>query len=147
MAFINIKRKWESENSTISELNIHDTNPGELAHGYILERPGPDTTTPGLRKRIPTGDYHLKWQTTTNLNGVRPHLPVPWLYSPTVPDSRYIYIHNGNYPLNTDGCLLIGTSRASDMVGGSVDALGKLKLYLERVGIENIKVRITEDYV
>lgn len=144
-SIIYIKRKWETENSTVSELSISDFMPGEISHGFILERPGPDTTTSGLRKRIPTGDYRLKWQHNTNLNGVRPYLPVPWIYNCSVPDSRYIYIHNGNYPHNTDGCLLIGTNKGPDMVGSSVHALARLKRYLERVEIENVTLRITSD--
>lgn len=143
---IDITRKWETEHATMSEFSITGTQPGEISSGYFLERPGPDTTKSGLRKRIPVGTYHLKWQTVTNLNGVRPHLPVPWLYNSDVPDSRYIYIHNGNYPHNTDGCLLIGTSRAPDMVGASVDALKRLKLFLNRVGIEKVRLRIKAEY-
>jgi len=143
---INVRRKWENRNCTISEFHIPGIGQNEIAHGYFLERPGPDTTASGLRKRIPVGDYHIKWQTATNLKGVRPHLPVPWLYNSAVPDTRYIYIHNGNYPHNTDGCLLIGTNRGPDMVGASVGALRRFKRYLDRVGIENVKLRITADF-
>jgi len=143
---IEITRKWETARSTISEFIIPDAAQDEITRGYILERPGPDTTASGLRKRIPEGTYNLKWQTTTNLRGVRPHLPVPWLYNRTVADNRYIYIHNGNHPHNTDGCLLVGTRRAPDFVGFSVDALTRLKRYLERVGIENVALRIRSDY-
>lgn len=142
---IRITRKWETVNSTISEFHISDCMPDEISHGFFLERPGPDTRMSGLRKRIPTGNYHLKWQDRTNLNGVLPHLPVPWLYGSNVADTRYIYIHNGNYPSNTDGCLLIGTSRGPDMVGSSVAALTRLKRYLERVGIENVTLCIASD--
>ncbi|MEE2001995.1 DUF5675 family protein [Alkalimonas sp. MEB108] len=145
---IKVIRQWATDNSTISRLIIADARPGsgEIAQGYILERPGPDTTQSGLRLRIPEGRYQLQWQTRTNLPGVRPHLPVPWLSNGQVPSSRYIYIHNGNYPRNTDGCLLIGRSRDIDMVGSSVDALNRLKTYLQRVGIDKVIVEITSAY-
>lgn len=145
---IRVVRKWQTDRSTISEFRIADTKPGngEKAQGFFLERPGPDTAESGLRRRIPEGTYKLKWQNRTTLTGVRPHLPVPWLYSKDLPDSRYIYIHNGNYPSDTDGCLLIGSSRMEDMVGNSVTSLKKLKKYLNRVGIENVTVKITSDY-
>jgi len=146
-SIIKVVRKWETQNSTISEFLIPDGHPSEINRGYILERPGPDTTESGLRKRIPEGTYNLKWQTRTNLAGVRPHLPVPWIYNQDVSDSRHIYIHNGNYPRNTDGCLLIGRSRSEDMVGISVQALTRLKKYFKRVGIENVRLRISSDYV
>ncbi len=143
---VDIVRKWETDRSTISEFLIPGAQRDEITRGYMLERPGPDTTQPGLRKRIPEGSYQLQWQTATNLPGVRPYLPVPWLYNLHVPDTRYIYVHNGNFPHNTDGCLLIGTSRLENMVGASVEALLKFKIYLERVGIENVILRITSDY-
>jgi len=57
---ITVTRKWETEHSTIGEFHINDAAPGEVMHGYILERPGPDTTSSGLRLRIPEGTYNLK---------------------------------------------------------------------------------------
>lgn len=77
---------------------------------------------------------------------MRPHLPVPWLFNDKVPANRFIYIHNGNYPANTDGCLLIGHSRAEDFVGRSVDALRGFKKFLDRVGIDKVRLKITSDY-
>lgn len=91
-------------------------------------------------------EYNLKWQITRNLNGVRPHLPVPWLYNSAVSDARYIYIHNRNYPHNTEGCLLMGTNLGSDMVGASVDALRRFKRYLDPVGIQNVKLRLRQTF-
>jgi peptidoglycan hydrolase-like protein with peptidoglycan-binding domain len=143
---IEMVRKWETSESTISEFTVPFPQGQEIAKGFFLERPGPDTKQPGLRKRIPEGTFNLKWQTQTNLAGVRPYLPVPWLYNEDVPATRMIYIHNGNYPRNTDGCLLVGTTRTKDFVGASVDALKRLKAFCERVGIENVKLRITSNY-
>jgi len=77
---------------------------------------------------------------------VQAHLPVPWVYGSSVPETRRIYIHNGNYPRNTDGCLLIGSTRATDFVGNSVATLERLQAYLNRVGIENIKLCIRSNY-
>lgn len=145
-SIITITRKWQSENSTISEVFIPGAKENELRHGFFLERPGPDTSDSGLRLRIPEGSYQLKWQTRTTLPGVRPYLPVPWLFNNTVPQSRWIYIHNGNYPHQTDGCLLVGETRAEDFVGRSVNALRALKRYLDRVGINSVRLNITSDY-
>lgn len=146
---IKIVRKWATTESTVSEFQILDARPaeGEISRGFFLERPGPDTRESGLRKRILEGSYKMKWQTQTGLAGVRPHLPVPWLYNSNVSEGRRIYIHNGNRPSHTDGCLLIGTTRSTDFVGASVDALTKLKKYLNRVGIENVSVDVSSNYV
>lgn len=143
---ITVTRKWQSDNATISHFIIPGAVEGELREGYFLERPGPDTSEPDLRLRIPEGVYQLQWQSRTSLPGVRPHLPVPWLFNDKVPVNRFIYIHNGNYPANTDGCLLIGHSRAEDFVGRSVDALRGFKKFLDRVGIDKVRLKITSDY-
>ncbi|EIE3256421.1 hypothetical protein LDH75_003904 [Escherichia coli] len=137
-----IKRLWQSDNSTISTYTVS----GSTIKGYILERPGPDTTTSGLRKRIPEGNYKIKWH-NSNIASVKSHNPVPLLYNASVPQSRYILIHNGNYPRNTDGCLLIGSTRGNDFVGGSVAKLKELKEFITKEGIENFTVSITSCYV
>jgi hypothetical protein len=108
---INIYRTWETDNSTISTFNT-----GSGLKGYILERPGPATTQSGLRLRIPAGTYNL-----TNAPGTAKdiRLHAQWeLYNNQVPGSRHILFHLGNYPDDTDGCLLIGTKRGVDFVGG-----------------------------
>lgn len=146
---IDLVRRWQTRESTVAELRIADadTARNELGFGYVLERPGPDSSTPNLRLRIPEGSYNLKWRHQTGLATVRPHLPVPWLYGETLSDERMIYIHNGNFPKNTDGCLLVGATRQVDFVGNSVDALRRLKAYLKRVGIDNAKLVIRSNYV
>lgn len=142
---IEIVRRWETDNSTVSEFTIHDARDDEAASGYFLERPGPDTTESGQRKRIPEGDYQLRWH-TTSLQSVKKFNPVPLLYNDEVPESRHILIHNGNYPRDTDGCLLVGSSRKTDFVGSSQPHYRKLLRYLRRVGIDNVTLRITSDY-
>ncbi|WP_339801240.1 DUF5675 family protein [uncultured Marinobacter sp.] len=145
-SIITVTRKWQTESSTISEFFVPGAKENELQRGFFLERPGPDTTESGLRLRIPEGIYQLQWQNRTTLPGVRPHLPVPWIVSNKVPANRWIYIHNGNYPNQTDGCLLIGETHAEDFVGRSVSALRAFKRYLDRVGIASVRLNITSDY-
>ncbi|GAA3601414.1 hypothetical protein GCM10023078_31150 [Gibbsiella greigii] len=139
---ISIKRLWQTDNSTISTYDIS----GSKISGYILERPGPDTTISGLRKRIPEGSYKIKWH-NSNIPSVKPYNPVPLLYNANVPQSRYILIHNGNYPRNTDGCLLIGSTKGNDFVSGSVAKLKELKGYITQEGIESFTISITSCYV
>ncbi len=42
---ISITRRWQTDSSTISTYDISNSS----IKGYILERPGPDTTTSGLK--------------------------------------------------------------------------------------------------
>ncbi len=134
---ITIKRMWVTSKSTIGIFSVLDS---ELS-GFILERPGPDTIIANLRLRVPAGKYRLKWHNSTR-RSIAKHNPLPLLYNEKVPASRYILIHNGNEANDSDGCLLIGSSRAEDRVQASVPKLMKLKEYLEKVGIENVKVVI-----
>lgn len=144
---LDICRVTQTPKSTVSKVKLINDETREILWDFvILERPGPDTTTPGRRKRIPEGWYSMKWQTRTGLRGVQPHLPVPWLYNDDVPEERYIYIHNGNYPDNTDGCLLTGKTTSPDFVSHSVDTLDKLKEYLEDIGITNVRVHVHSEY-
>jgi hypothetical protein len=148
MFAIQILRRWDSDDSTLSTLSIPEALPGsgELASGFILERPGPDTTQSGQRLRIPDGVYKMQWAVTSATPSLNKQAPLPWIYNTSVPAARMIYIHHGNFPRDTDGCLLIGSGRAEDMVTGSVPALKKLKVFLNRVGVENIEVRINSHY-
>ncbi|MCL2076771.1 MAG: DUF5675 family protein [Betaproteobacteria bacterium] len=137
---INVIRRWETRESTFSELHFD----GGL-RGYVLERPGPDTTTPNLNLRVPVGTYKLRWH-NSGLPSVKANNPVPLLYNAKVGESRCILIHNGNYPRDTRGCLLVGTTMSSDMVGSSLVMLTVLKAWLTAVGIENVELVISEDY-
>lgn len=137
-----VKRIWQTPNSTISRYSI----PGTKISGYFLERPGPDTTVPNQRLRIPEGIYNLKWH-VTHKGSIKQFSPVPLLYNSVVPASRYVLIHNGNKAADTDGCLLIGSSRSLDFVGGSVVKLKEIKEFLHHHGIENFKVIISSQYV
>lgn len=138
---IEIVRKWETASATVSTLSVDN---GTL-RGYVLERPGPDTTQSGLRLRIPEGSYRLQWH-NSNIDSVKRYNPVPLLYNNVVPQGRYILIHNGNYPRDTDGCLLVGQTRGTDFVGESVAMLRKLTEFLQRGGIETIQLSINSDY-
>lgn len=78
---------------------------------------------------------------------MKSHNPVPILYNALVSQSRYILIHNGNYSRDTDGYLLIGSTKGKDFVGGSVAKLKVLKEFITQEGIENFTVSIASCYV
>ncbi|ACX88219.1 DUF5675 family protein [Pectobacterium parmentieri] len=138
---IYIRRMWQTNKSTISVFNVSDSS----IKGYFLERPGPDTTQSNQNKRIPEGEYKIKWH-NSSISGVIPHNPVPILYNSSVPLSRYILIHNGNLPIHSKGCLLIGSSKGIDIVGGSVLKLIELKKFIKDEDIENFTITITSCY-
>ena len=60
--------------------------------------------------------------------------------------SRAILIHNGNYPKNTDGCILVGCSRSTDFVGSSVKKLNDIRAAFKDIDIKNIRVRVHNNF-
>ena len=122
---INSFRIQETDKSTISAFHIPETN----VEGFFLERPGPDTEKAGQSLRIPAGQYGLHENPGSNYPGV------PRLYLPNEGiggkfDTRGILIHRGNYPDDSKGCLLPGSSRTIDFVGNSKIMLPQITNYV-----------------
>lgn len=128
---INAFRFVETEESTISAFHI----PGKEDNnsGFFLERPGPDTEISGERLRIPEGTYKLRQHFGSNFSNV------PRLYRQSERtensygkfDTRAILIHVGNKPVNTDGCLLPGSSYGTNTVNNSNVTFKWLNLYIK----------------
>lgn len=137
---ITITRKWQTEFSTISEIQFD-----ESSFGYTLEPPGPDTTEVDKNKRIPTGTYNLKWHTSEKLSLAK-HNPLPLLYNDQVSEDRGILIHHGRYPKDTEGCLLAGSARGVNTVEGSVPKLKEIQAYLKKIDIKNCMLVIESDF-
>jgi RHS repeat-associated protein len=122
---INSFRIQETDKSTISAFHIPETN----TSGFILERPGPDTSDSEQSLRIPANQYGLHENQGSHYPGV------PRLYLPNEGiggkfDTRGILIHVGNYPDDSKGCLLPGSSRTIDFVGNSKITLPKITNYV-----------------
>ncbi|WP_029269169.1 DUF5675 family protein [Flavobacterium sp. KJJ] len=133
---IRLVRKWQTEKSTIGEFKIDDSD----IKGYILEEKGPDTTVSGIEQRVPVGTYNLKWHNGTKKKGVLK------LYNSDVSESRAILIHSGNTAADTEGCLLPGSSKSTDFVGGSQAKVKEINDYVKEKGVEGAKIIITAKY-
>jgi len=133
---IRLVRKWQTSNSTIGEFTIDNTD----IKGYFLEEKGPDTVISGNEQRIPIGIYHLEWHSGTKIKrGLK-------LYNDVVSKSRAILIHSGNTADDTEGCLIAGSTKSKDFVGGSKAKLKQIFDYVEEIGIKDAKIIITEAY-
>ncbi|OFX61372.1 MAG: hypothetical protein A2046_15180 [Bacteroidetes bacterium GWA2_30_7] len=136
-----INRDIETENSTTSEFKMINTwNQETVVSGFMLEPAGPSTTESGQDKRIPAGYYDLEEHSGTNYKGV------PKLSNSEVSAGRAILIHYGNYPDNTSGCQLPGSTRTTDFVGGNSKAKStEINNAINSAGYENTKEIIRED--
>jgi RHS repeat-associated protein len=128
-----VQRYWETDQSTISSFHSSDNS----ISGYVLEPPGPSTTVSGINKRVPAGSYDLVLHNGTHFKNVYK------LYNDLVPQSRAILIHSGNYPRDTHGCQLVGSTRGINFVGGSRETLERVNNFIER-NQQNIKYMIFE---
>lgn len=92
---------------------------------FTLEDAAQPYKIPG-RTRIPQGMYRVTLRTE---GGMHPkyaarlgaeHRGMLWLRD--VPGFEYVYIHIGNTPADTEGCILVGNTAGKDSVGHSEDA-------------------------
>lgn len=107
------------DKSTLGALSID----GQFAC-YTLENPWQDN-----RRRIssiPTGTYKLQLRQEGGWHGRAaarfPAMHKGMIELKDVPGRTFILIHWGNTPRNTDGCILVGKTAATDFVGHSVKA-------------------------
>lgn len=106
-------RKDFTEESTIGELYVD----GEF-ECFILEDTVRDTKIYG-KTAIPYGVYDIK---ITHSPRFKRHLPLLL----NVPNYQGVRIHVGNYPKDTEGCLLPGKTKGKDFVGNSKIAFNEL---------------------
>lgn len=152
--YIHVERQWEckvgehSNQATISSFYIEGTS----IKGYFLEPIGESTNKSGLDKRIPIGKYNLKWHISPKYNKSKYkdrflENGFPKLFNESVSEVRGILIHRGNIGEHSLGCLLPGIGKADDnsKVTGSTDAFNSIIDFIEKVGIDNVKVLISEN--
>lgn len=115
---LEVKRRWFTGKSTIGELWVN----GER-FSFTLE---PETREDEVKPRaIPEGVYGVEigWSP-------RHQRMIPIVEG--VPGFVGIEIHVGNFPRDTEGCLLVGGSKGEDEVGESAAAFSELFALMER---------------
>jgi len=124
-----LTRKWLTGNSTIGELCV-DGN----FECYTLEDTVRDEKIPG-ETAIPEGRYKVIIDHSQRFNRDLPLLL-------NVPQFEGIRIHVGNYPHDTDGCILVGQTRDQDFIGNSKVAFNALFEKLQ-IAVQSGEVFIT----
>lgn len=139
--------KGKTEDSTIGSLKLVDSQT-VLFNGFSCENAGPSTDIALQDKRIMPGIYSLAWSSSKK-NGNKAlgkwQNKVIWVKRDEAFDKRLIRIHTGNYPSDTEGCILPGESKSTrGYVNSSVNAVIKLFNEIDKLGIENVKLIIKE---
>lgn len=110
---IKIKRLHGTENSTIGELFVNG-----VWECYTLEDKERAVKIKG-ETAIPKGSYKV---TINKSNRFKRDLPLLL----NVPNFEGVRIHAGNTNHDTEGCVLVGTTRSKDFIGQSRKAFDKL---------------------
>ncbi|GAB6137917.1 DUF5675 family protein [Halanaerobaculum tunisiense] len=116
MSTIRVVRKEETGEATLGEIFVD----GERI-GHTLEQPWQNNKQG--ESCIPPGKYwaYLRDQEQSNSR---------WDYNPIqfidVHNREYIQIHIGNYPEDTEGCILPGKGRGKNAVWNSADAFEEI---------------------
>ena len=115
-------RKFFTDNSTIGELLI-----GMDHQCWCLEDTCRDAGVKIYGKTaIPPGRYELALYNSTRNKGF-----VPLLLG--VPGFEYVEMHVGNYPKDTNGCILIGSTRFDDQPDCIFDSRIAFKALMDKL--------------
>jgi hypothetical protein len=111
-----VNRTTKTRNSVVGELLI-----GGQHFSYTLE---PAEASETIKPRaIPMGTYDVTLRHSSRFGRDMPHVE-------NVPGFEGVLIHWGNYPKDTEACLLVGYERMPDFVGQSRSAFDALFLKL-----------------
>ena len=113
-------RETKTNDSTIGKLYIN-----EIYHCYTLEDKEREVKVQNVTA-IPKGRYEV----IVNFSN-RFQQQMPLLLN--VPNFVGVRIHWGNYSKDTEGCILLGTSKAVNMIGNSRTAYAKFMSIINKV--------------
>ncbi|KEA46564.1 hypothetical protein CR66_01635 [Campylobacter mucosalis] len=134
---LKINRFKEIDDGTIGRFTLFKGDE-VLLNGFTLEPAGSDEIRPNLDKRIPQGVYNVIWHKSPRFKQV-----LPLLYNDKVSRERYILIHVGNHPKDTQGCILLGGNYDDKGVFNSKATLSR---FLELTNGLNFKVEIESGF-
>lgn len=139
--------KGRTEDSTIGTLILKDADK-VLFKGFSCENTGPSTDESGKDRRIVGGKYSLEWANSTknsNKKLGRWQNKVLWVKRDEAFNKRLIRIHVGNFPTDTEGCILPGLSEnKKGAVNSSVNAVIELFNAIDKIGVENVELIVKD---
>lgn len=132
MTTVTLVRRWFSPQSVIGELAINGFR------CFTLEDPPREVKIPG-KTGIPAGTYALRITWSPRFKRLMP------IIAP-VPGFEGIRIHAGNWPEDTEGCVLLGRKRGADAVFESRAAVAAFERELDAALMRGpAQIRITEE--
>ena len=149
------------EDSTLGELSVYEVSEDgqkqRIFRCYTCENIGESTDTPNQDRRIVARDYQLEWTQSSKNGSLAKAYPQFKLQNgknrailltcdEVMPAfrNRRILMHVGNYPHDTEGCILLGKAKGAGVVNASVEACKEFFETIERIGIEHCTLQVKE---
>ena len=121
---LELKRIILTDETSIGTLSVDGQNECYTLEDKdrLLEK-NPQAKIPHITA-IPRGRYRLELRESPHFDCITPHLL-------NVPNYEFVLIHWGNYSKDTDGCILVGTTKDIDFIGHSKDEFSALMAKLQ----------------
>ncbi|WP_343353251.1 DUF5675 family protein [Helicobacter mastomyrinus] len=145
------------EDSTLGKFSVNEVQENgtlkEIWSCFTCENIGESTDTPKQDKRIVAREYKLEWTGSGKNASLAKNHPeykmkdgrntAIWVTCDNVLPTfrnRRILIHVGNYPQDTEGCILLGKSKndSTGTISSSIVACKEFFDLVKKIGIENI---------
>lgn len=152
MIKIQIINRYQAKSCVIGKFKVFEEG------GLIFECFALQEDTAGLERgkdlRVPEGSYKLKRhpksrfeKTLREITG-RKDEEMLNLYSEAVPYDRHILIHWGNTDKDTQGCILLGKTKASDneSIGSSRAACKEFYDLMRGVNLDEVELEIRDEF-
>lgn len=154
MLLLQVKRRWFSPRSTIGQLYVNGLRQCFTLEDADREVPGQavlqwkvqnQTAIPRGRYRVVVDRSNRFSALATKRTGKPTDVFLPRLLR--VPGFEGVRIHPGNGPQHTEGCLLVGHTRAADWVSSSQAAFAELlpKIQQALARGEAVEIEIGDD--
>jgi hypothetical protein len=124
---ITVTRKWYSDKSTIGELVMDGFQCFTLEDAEHSEKISGETA-------IPAGEYEVRMTYSPRFKQAMPILL-------DVHGFEGVRIHWGNTADDTEGCLLLGTTRGPDFIGNSREAWNSFMVAM-RKGVSGVEPQV-----
>ena len=140
-------KTYKDEGATIGKFIVHNAKGEEVFSSYCVENIGPSTDTPRQDRRIMPRTYKLYW-TQSGVSLPKSYAPKCLsLYTDELPSfkERRIHIHIGNYPQDTEGCLLLNyADNKNGSCAQSTKAVEDFYNLVGKEGVENFELVVKE---
>lgn len=149
---IEISNKWQGRTCVIGKMRVFKDD--DIIFTCFTLQEDKAGLERGKDLRIPADEYKLRRhkgsrfeKTLREMTGVASDEMIN-VYNDSVPYDRYILIHWGNTDVHTQGCILLGNSKAGDneSIGGSRAACKEFYDLMRGVDLDSVRLIVKDEF-